>query len=50
MFVKLNSGEIRLRPEARNLLGAELLEGNVYLDEKPVHTVLKPNSTQTFGD
>jgi len=29
-------GEISLRPAARNLLGGNLVKGNVYLDEKPV--------------
>ena len=30
------SGEISLRPAATNLLGGNLVKGNVYLDEKPV--------------
>ena len=30
------SGEISLRPAATNLLGGNLIKGNVYLDEKPV--------------
>ena len=30
------SGEISLRPAATNLLGGELVKGNVYFDDQPI--------------
>ena len=32
----MTSGEISLRPEATNLLGGDLVKGNVYMDNMPV--------------
>ena len=32
----MSSGEISLRPAAKNVLGGDLVKGNVYMDDMPV--------------